>query len=207
MRACFFGDSFTHGVGDADGLGWRGRIVKRLLRERSSLTAYDLGIRRNTSTDILNRWENEARARLPPECQHRIAFCFGTNDCADNGSGAGRVPQDETIRNAHAILSKAVTLAPTILIGPPPILDDPLADQRIAELDRALHLTARQYEIPFLPVFETLRHAPAWVKGAAAGDGTHPDGTGYAFLAECIWEWSEFPRWVHGLPRFEAAAI
>lgn len=200
LRACFFGDSFTHGVGDEEGFGWRGRIVTRLLKERPSLTAYDLGIRRDTSTDILNRWENEALARLPQGYQRRIAFCFGTNDCADDGNGAGRVPHAETIRNTHAILARSAALAPTILIGPPPILDDPIADRRIAELEPALQSIAREYNIPFLPVFEALRHAPAWTEGAAAGDGTHPNRAGYAFLADYIWEWPKFPLWIDGSP-------
>lgn len=196
MRACFFGDSFTHGVGD-EGFGWRGRIVTRMLKETPSLTAYDLGIRRDTSTDILNRWESEAQARLPRGYQHRLAFCFGTNDCADDGTGAGRVSQDETIRTAHAILSRSARLAPTILIGPPPILDDSAADQRIAELEPAMQAVAQCYGIPFLPVFGLLRRAPAWIKGASAGDGTHPDRAGYAFLADCIWQWPAFRIWAN----------
>lgn len=53
MQICFFGDSFTYGVGDPAGLGWRGRVVRRLIGVRPDVTAYDLGIRRNTSADIL----------------------------------------------------------------------------------------------------------------------------------------------------------
>jgi len=195
MRACFFGDSFTHGVGDEEGLGWRGRVLTRFLKDMPSLTAYDLGIRRDTSTDILKRWESEAQARLPPGYQHRLAFCFGTNDCADDGTGSGRIAQDETIRNAHAILSRSIKLGPTILIGPPPILDDPAADRRIAKLEPAMQAVAEGYGIPMLPVFELLRRAPAWTHGAAAGDGTHPDRAGYAFLADYIWEWAAFRLW------------
>lgn len=197
MRACFFGDSFTHGVGDEDGLGWPGRIVRRLLRERSSLTAYDLGIRRDTSADIRNRWESEALARLPRGYAHRIAFCFGTNDCADNGKGAGRLSCAETIGNARAILARSAELAPTILIGPPPILDDSGADQRVAALEPALQAVAEQYDIPFPPVLEALRRAPAWTEGAAAGDGTHPNGAGYAFMADYIWAWPAFATWAN----------
>lgn len=195
MRACFVGDSFTHGVGDEDGLGWRGRIINRLLRERSSLTAYDPGVRRDTSTDILNRWEREALARLPSGYQHRLAFCFATNDCADDGRGARRVSSAETIRNAHTILARSAALAPTILIGPPPILVDPGADQRIEELEPALHSVAEQYHIPFLPMLETLRQAPAWIRGAAVGDGTHPDGAGYAYMADYICRWPASSAW------------
>ncbi len=198
MRACFFGDSFTHGVGDEGGLGWRGRVTLRLRREEPDLTAYDLGIRRDTSADILARWEAEARARLPRGCRPRIVFCFGTNDCADDGTGKARVPPEETSGNAEAILARASAWAPTLLIGPPPILDDGAADQRISELEHALSRVARRYDVPFLPVFETLRQVPAWTRGARGGDGTHPDGAGYAFLADHIWEWPPFLSWARG---------
>lgn len=195
MRACFFGDSFTHGVGDPEGLGWRGRLVARLLQTQPGLTAYDLGIRRDTSADILGRWESEARARLPEGLPHRLAFCFGSNDCADDGTGAPRIPQDRTIANAGAILARAAALAPTLMIGPPPILDDPAADERIAALEPALHAVAQAHEVPFLPVFHLLREAPAWRDGAAAGDGTHPGKAGYAVLAAHIWNWDAFQHW------------
>ena len=36
--------------------------------------------------------------------------------------------------------------------------------------------------------------------GAAAGDGTHPDGNGYRFLADCIWNWPAFREWAGLLP-------
>lgn len=198
LRICFFGDSFTHGVGDDAGLGWRGRVAARLVKGRPNLTAYDLGIRRDTSTDILHRWETEARARLPQGCQHRLAFCFGSNDCADDGTGTARVSLEETIANTKLILGKASAMAPTILIGPPPILDDSTADQRIAELEPALQSVAWTYNVPFLPVFEKLRQTFEWTKSAAVGDGTHPNTAGYAFLADYIWAWPEFSHWIEG---------
>lgn len=195
VRVCFFGDSFTHGVGDQDGLGWRGRVANGLLKELPDLTAYDLGIRRDTSADILRRWEAEAQARLPPGFRHRLAFCFGTNDCADDGTGRARVALGETIGNAHDILSRSAACAPTIMIGPPPILDDSAADRRIAAAERELRAVAEACEVPFFPVFELLRGAPAWTLGAARGDGTHPDAAGYEFLAGCIREWPAFRGW------------
>ncbi len=199
MIACFIGDSFTHGVGDEAGLGWRGRIVSRLVERLPDLTAYDLGIRRDTSADIVRRWEAEALARLAAGHPHLLAFCFGTNDCADDGAGERRVPEAETLRNARAIFRRAAALAPTIVIGPPPILDAPDADRRIALLEPKLEEVARGLGLPFLPVFGRLGHARAWTEGAAKGDGTHPDGAGYAYLADMIWDWPPFRGWTGGI--------
>lgn len=195
-RICFVGDSFTHGVGDADALGWRGRLIQRMLAKNPGITAYDLGVRHETSTDILHRWEGEARVRLAKGYAHRLMFCFGANDCADNGSGGPRVEMAESMRNAHQILSEATAMAPTLLLGVPPIHDDPVADKRVAALEARLAEAAGAHDVPFLSMFEYLREKAAWTETADAGDGTHPDGAGYALMTDRIWHWAAFQRWM-----------
>ncbi len=196
MRICFIGDSFVNGVGDDEALGWRGRVTAAARKAGRDITAYDLGIRRNTSTDILARWEAEATARLADGFEHRLLFAFGTNDCADDGRGRRRVPLARTLRNAEAILGRAKALAPTLIIGPAPMLDDGAADERIAELEGKLSILCNRLEVPFLPLFERLRHVDAWTRGALHGDGTHPDAGGYALLAGHILDWPAFRDWI-----------
>src|SRR5689334_860809 len=89
MRICFFGDSFVNGTGDDDALGWVGRVVADARRAGCDLTAYNLGIRRNTSADVAARWEGEARLRLPADCDGRLVFSFGANDCVSSGVDRG----------------------------------------------------------------------------------------------------------------------
>ena len=66
IRVCFFGDSFVNGTGDDACLGWVGRACAAGRRNGMDLTCYNLGIRGDTSADVLRRWEHEARARLAP---------------------------------------------------------------------------------------------------------------------------------------------
>jgi acyl-CoA thioesterase I len=73
LRLCFIGDSFTNGIGDSTTLGWPGRLVSHTLRKNQphnsppiSITHHNLGIRRETSTHILRRWEREVLSRLLP---------------------------------------------------------------------------------------------------------------------------------------------
>ncbi len=196
MRICFIGDSFVNGVGDDEALGWRGRVTAAALKAGLDITAYDLGIRRNTSADILARWEAEATARLPEGFPHRLLFAFGTNDCADDGRGKPRLTLAQTLANAETILARAKTLAPTLMIGPAPILDDGAADARIAELEAVLGRLCDRLGIPFLPVLDFLQQADAWTQGAARGDGTHPDAGGYALLARHILAWPACRSWL-----------
>ena len=64
VRICFFGDSFTVGVGDPLGVGWVVPVVAAAGAAGHAVTAYNLGIRRDTSLDISRRWALEAAERL-----------------------------------------------------------------------------------------------------------------------------------------------
>jgi lysophospholipase L1-like esterase len=76
IRICFFGDSIFNGTGDDACLGWVGRICSAVRRRGTDLTCYNLGIRRDTSTDVLARWQVEARVRLPDEYDGRLVACL-----------------------------------------------------------------------------------------------------------------------------------
>ncbi|EAW38620.1 Lipolytic enzyme, G-D-S-L [Lyngbya sp. PCC 8106] len=80
MRICFVGDSFVNGVGDPSGLGWTGRVCVEAHQYKDEITVYNLGIRRETSADILKRWSGEVSCRLTSEYDSRVVFSFGVND-------------------------------------------------------------------------------------------------------------------------------
>lgn len=85
IRICFVGDSFVNGTGDETALGWTGRLCASANRV-ASITYYNLGIRRDTSHDILQRWERECALRLPGFCDGRLVFSCGVNDMViENG--------------------------------------------------------------------------------------------------------------------------
>lgn len=191
MRICFFGDSFVQGTGDDTCLGWAGRLCAAARRDSYDVTYYNLGIRRDTSADILRRWRREADARLPVGEADRLVFSFGTNDCvAGDDSGGTRIALPCTLANARAILSEARSWLPTLMVGPLPVLDDAATDIRIASLSDELGAICLELQVPFLEVFRFVEGNEIWKKAAAAGDGTHPAAGGYAALAAMIAEWS-----------------
>jgi len=61
MRICFVGDSFVNGTGDPEYLGWTGIICAVTRSWGYDITYYNLGIRRETSADILARWGRHGR--------------------------------------------------------------------------------------------------------------------------------------------------
>jgi lysophospholipase L1-like esterase len=194
LRICFVGDSFINGTGDPAYLGWAGRICATAQQQGLEITYYNLGIRRQTSRDIAQRWQAEVSARLPANCDGRIVFSFGVNDTTIE-NGKERVALDESVENARTILQNARSFFPTIMIGPPPILEEE-HNQRIARLSQQFALVCETLEIPYLEVFTPLRHVREWQEEIASNDGAHPRAAGYAALAELIQDWSAWRTWL-----------
>jgi acyl-CoA thioesterase I len=122
----------------------------------------------------------------------RIILSFGANDCAAGPDNAPRRTADQSINDLQAALTVACALAPTLMVGPAPIADDPAADSRIAALCPQFHSICAQRGIPYIPVHANLRAAPLWMHEALSGDGAHPGKGGYATMAELI---ADDPQW------------
>lgn len=195
MRICFIGDSFVHGTGDDACLGWVGRVCAALRQQGHDLTSYNLGIRRDTSADIRQRWQHEALLRLPPQHDGRLVFSFGANDCCPDDAGRGvRVPQGESITNARDILTAAKAWLPTLMVGPLPVGDKDV-DTRVAALSAAFAPLCAPIGLPYLEVFHVAAASAAWVREAVAGDGSHPYAHGYAIVGEAIQRWPAWQAW------------
>lgn len=189
-RICFVGDSFVQGTGDTAGGGWVHRVTAAAVAAGYDITAYKLGVRRDTSTDIAVRWQAECDARLRAECSPYLVFSFGANDMTADGEVL-RVPMPASLENFRNIVSEARSRCPTLVVGPLPV-GDAAQDTRIIALCATYALLAAELGVPYLPLAESLANDPAWTRAVAAGDGTHPDGSGYALVAERVLRW---PAW------------
>jgi len=197
MRICFFGDSFVNGTGDDEGLGWVGRVVAEARQRGRDVTGYNLGIRRNTSADVEARWRSEAALRLPPECDGRLVFSFGANDCTSNGSDdRPRVAPAESLKHAEAILSAAQRWLPTLMIGPGIVADDHEANVRIGALSADYANLCERIGVPYLEICQLLAASSTWTQEALAGDGAHPNRRGYAIAAGAVSDWRSWRNWM-----------
>ena len=201
MRVCFFGDSFVNGTGDDDGLGWVGRVVASGRRGGKDLTAYNLGIRRDTSADVAARWLQEARLRLSAEDDGGLVFSFGTNDCVSTDlDDRPRVTSAESLSNAKTILNAARDWLPTLMIGPSSVAGEPDVNDRIGALSADYAKLCERLGIPYLEVCRLTLTSPMWVEEALAGDGAHPNRGGYALLANAVSDWPPWRAWTEGSP-------
>ncbi|SRR5579875_406393 len=194
LRIGFFGDSFVNGQGDPDALGWVGRVCAAAMGRGHDVTMYNGGIRGDTSADVRVRWHDEAMRRLPAEHGRGLVFAFGVNDCM-SVSGRSRVEAAQTVANARQILAEAKTLAPTLMVGPPPV-GEAAINERLRDLDAALTVLCREFGVPFLDVFDPLQASAAWMGEVSAGDGAHPGRAGYRALAELVDRWPPWRAWL-----------
>lgn len=194
-RICFVGDSFVNGTGDESALGWAGRLCAWANRSASPLTYYNLGIRRDTSLDILQRWSQECARRLPAGCDGRMVFSFGVNDTVLE-EGQTRVEYHQSVANFRQIL-RAANAYPVIVVGPPPVSDD-AQNERIRRLTDAYAHEAKSLKVPYIELLRPLRDDNAYMNEIAGNDGSHPQGAGYEKIAGIVaaapgWWFSRVP--------------
>ncbi len=190
-RVCFIGDSFVQGAGDPECRGWVGRVAAHARTSGFDVSAYNLGVRGNTSGDVLARWERESVLRYPPGCARYIVFSFGAND-AYHENGASRVAEEASADNFSRLLQAARAQHQLLAVGPPPVSDDPAHDHRIVQLCTRYQERAQALAIPYLPLASRLLANDVWRRDVAVQDGTHPGAAGYALLAALVLEW---PAW------------
>ena len=197
VRVCFVGDSFVAGVGDPQHLGWAGRLAAHSHHRGPALTSYNLGIRRDTTSDVLGRWRTECSPRLPAGCRAGVVLSFGVNDTSME-RGASRVDPGTSAENLDALLRQAGHAGwPVLTAGPPPV-DDEEQNERIAVLDAAFAAVCAR-RVPYVAVLPTLRTDGVWRRQVRAGDGAHPGAEGYQVLATLLLP--AWRRWLSSLGR------
>ncbi|MBE8997555.1 lipase [Nostoc sp. LEGE 12447] len=196
VRICFVGDSFVNGTGDQECLGWTGRVCANANKKGYDITYYNLGIRRDTSTDIARRWLQEVSLRLPKQYDNRVVFSFGLNDTTLE-NGKTRVDLADSIKNAREILSKAQKLYPILMVGLAPYAEqeDIQRRKRNIDLSKQFALICNELNIPYLDVFPILEKSNIWINEARANDGAHPKAGGYAEFAKIVENWDAWLNW------------
>ncbi len=206
-RICFVGDSIMVGSGDAGFLGWPGRACIAETRRGHDVTLYNLGVRGDTSELILPRWQAECRVRLPDHVNGALVFSFGTNDAAEEEGAGVRVPIEQSVANARAILEPARGWLPTLMLGPIPTIADMqpyifpngvayrFSNERTASLSAAYGELCGELGIPYLDLMAALNADPAWAAHQRACDGVHAVGDGYAIIADTLTGWPAWRGW------------
>ncbi|MFF2656413.1 GDSL-type esterase/lipase family protein [Kitasatospora sp. NPDC058032] len=191
VRIVFFGDSFVQGVGDPEYRGWAGRAVADCLAGLGvgpeAVTAFNLGVRRSTSADVLARCWGETAVRALPGADNRLVLSVGSNDAVEE-DGRPRVAPEACLANVAALLDGARErgLAP-LVVGPPPVVGAGAPHlERVSVLADGIAGICAGRGVPFVGVTRELAADRVWTAEALAGDGAHPGAGGYRRLADLV---------------------
>lgn len=193
VRLCFIGDSFVAGAGDPEHRGWVGRLLTDPI-PGVVLTGYNLGVRGNTSSEVLARWGQEVLPRLRTAPLGGLVISFGVNDTAPPHRSTHPTPRSLTHLDQLLIQAGAAGY-PTLVVGPPPVAD-PEHNRRTVALDRAYAGLCAHRGTCYVPVIGDLLHDEVWAREVTQGDGAHPSAAGYTRLADLV-----RPTWHHWLSR------
>ncbi len=174
----FVGASMTAGYGDPKGLGWVGRVVARTQHPDIDLTAYNLGVRGNTSADVVARWGAECHPRWKGRSERRLVLSVGANDVATGMTMA------RSRLNLANVLDEATNAGIGVfVVGLTPTLDVE-TNRKIEALAEAQADVCSRRGITYVDCYRPLATHDQWMADLAASpDRAHPGQAGYGLIA------------------------
>lgn len=174
----FLGGSSVAGYGDPKGQGWVGRVVGRTSHPDLDLTAYNLGVRGNTSADLVRRWDVECPPRWANRGEKRLVVSVGANDVA-----SGMTLARHRLNLANLLDEASSRGIGTFVVSPVPSLDEEFNAKLEVLVDAQGDVCARR-GIPFVDCYRPLLAHDQWRSELAASpDGVHPGSAGYGLIA------------------------
>lgn len=189
LRACFLGDSYVLGQGDATGLGWPGRLLTGALAQGLDLTVYNLGVRGETAAQVATRGANECRARLRAGDKKAVVLAFGANDVSQGVS-----PEATMVSLESLIAWSERQRFWTFVVSPPPM---PGAKaEACAAMTEAMAQVCAKRNIAVFDLGAEVADWDGWWAEAQAGDGAHPGAASYERLASAFAAWRPWREWL-----------
>jgi len=178
LAIVFLGASLVAGVGDPKGHGWVTRVVGRTQHPDLELTAYNLGVRGDTSADVLQRWASEVPLRWAGRTERRVVLSVGTNDVA-----SGITLARHRLNLANLLDDAASSGVGVFVVSPPPTADAELNERLEVLVDAQADVCARR-GVPFVDCYAPLMGHDQWRTDLAASSvENHPGQAGYGLIA------------------------
>lgn len=169
-----------------------------------AVTAYNLGVRGETSVQIAARWLGEASSRLLAGTKTGVVLSFGVNDTTVE-AGHRRVVAERSQGSLATVLDEAATIGlPALVVGPAPI-DNPEQNRSIETLSASFAEICAARRTRFVGVFDSLLASRVWMAEVGADDGAHPSSEGYNVLAQLVLA-GGFLDWLRSIPEQRAEA-
>lgn len=183
----FLGDSITLGVNVAPQESFVNKIYTGIIQklpEKYPLpptTLYNLGVRKNTTKNILERFEKEFQDRNFPNSKAHFILMCGVVDMV--------MPEDKTLLSLEEskkyfkqLLTSAKEKGNIFVISPSPVVNEN-HKERIANLILEQEKICQEMNIPYINIFQEL-DTKEFLEDLK--DGIHPNEIGNVFIAEKV---------------------
>lgn len=179
----FFGDSITLGVNVLPKNSFYQLILDELEKKFSvpPTKFYNLGACKNSSKEILARFDNEFSVRNLPGSTPFFFLMCGVVDTM-KFTDTPYCSLSESRENYTALIHKAKANGQIIAISPSPVANEE-QNQRLQEVISIQEKICAENNVPYINIFQSL-HNKEFI--ADLKDGVHPGENGNMFMAKAI---------------------
>ena len=176
LRVVILGDELLSGAGDPKGLGWLGRVQARL-PQNEDVALFPLAMVNETSSDLLERWKNEAMPRFSPETENYLVVALGTADIK------AELTISRSRLNLASLLDDAAREGVKIfVVGPTPTGVAEL-DFEIEQLNAGFEDVVKRRQITYVDCFRPLKDHEGWLQEVSSHSRKLPGQVGYGLIA------------------------
>ena len=111
-------------------------------------------------------------------------------------NGKPQLEESQSLAAARSLLVKASQWKPTLMVGPPPVNDEP-RNGRVRSVSTKFAELCGELDVPYFDSWTALCDTGVWLRDIKEVDGTHPTAVGYGEWARLIGNW---PAWRDWLP-------
>lgn len=191
----FFGDSITLGVNVLEDDTWTSLLNASMKAHGLPIppsTFYYLGVRKNSSKAIAQRFLPEFNARNLDGNESYFVFMFGTVDTA-TANKKTVLTMEESKTYTKELLSIAKKYGKCIFVTPPPVLDK-AHNERINSLIQEQIKICQEINVPYINVHSALIDNIVFSQDLI--DGVHPQEMGNTSIFDIIWQSDPFQEWM-----------
>lgn len=191
-----FGDSIVFGRGDNKDRGWVGRLRKYFEVKDYFNALYNLGVPGETSTDLLKRFDIEAKGRIRNKRsndRYVIMIGIGNNDCVgidrpdnhliDPGRFRNNILKLINLSNSYTENVVFISFLPVDEDKTNPYEKTFLTNESIKRYNDIIKECCKEHDTLFIDIFDE------WIRSdykQLLGDGVHPNAQGYDKMYETI---------------------
>jgi len=190
---CIFGASITYGAFDLEKGGWANRLRLYLDEHDYDGETYNLGVSGHTTEDLLNRFEDEVKARNTK----KIIISIGANDSIHLVKEKRNYVLIENFeKNLELLINKAKKItAEVTFVGLIPVDDsklDPIPwnknrifkNKTVKEYNNKMKEVCQKEDVEFIDIFDDFSIIENYEKLLV--DGLHPNSEGHQIMFELI---------------------